>query len=301
MVRRNLSRLAVASFAAICAAQSGAALPAGAQSLQRLTVESFALTTDTLRPGVDVPFHIVVLLRVLQRVAEIDNLELPMLAQLELLGDERQISSGPGGTQYREVITVVAHASGTIPLAPATLQAVDARDGKAKQWFTNGLVLHAGLAPGQILRNGGSALLSGAIILLRVLLIFVALGCLVLLGIVLVRRANRAVPPPVEAVAPPPPPPPRTIGQQLADALTVLRAERTRSAAVRVRVAVWRAFGATPGETLADVLRRPGTQEPAIRDVLVALERSAFTYDDDLPGAIADACDALERYEDSLP
>jgi hypothetical protein len=281
----------------MCAAFGGSAGPVPAQTLQRLTVESFALTADTTRPRVDEPFHIVVTLHVLQHVTEIDNLELPMLAQLELLGDERQIVSGQGGTQYKEVIAVVAHAAGTIPIAPATLQAVDARDSRAKQWFTNSLVLRAGVGADQILRNSGSALLVGAIVLFRILLVLVGIGCIVLLGIALVRRANRV---PVAAPASDPAPPPtaqRTTAQRLDDALVVLRAERTRQTAVRVRGVVWEVFGAPPGATLADVLSRPGTQDPLVRSVLVALERAAFTYDADLPAAIADACDALERYD----
>lgn len=301
MARGTLAHLTVVAVAAIGVVLQGSTQPAAAQTLQRLTVQSFTLTADTTRPRVDEPFHILVTLHVLQHVTEIDNLQLPMLAQLELLGDERQIVSGARDTQYREVITVVAHAPGTIPLAPATLQAVDARDSRAKQWFSNSLVLHAGMGADQILRNGGSALIAGAIVLFRVLLVLVVVGCIVLLGIVLVRRANRV--PIHEPPAPPPaaPPPPRTAAQQLNDALVVLRAERTRQSAVRVRSVVWRMFGAPPGATLADVLSRPGTQDPRVRDILVALERAAFTYDADVQPAIADACDALERYDGGAP
>ena len=297
MARGAFARLTVAALAATCATFAEGAQPATAQTLQRLTVESFTLTADTTRPRIDEPFHIVVTLHVLQQVTEIDNLELPMLAQLELLGDERQIVSGSRDTQYREVITVVAHAAGTIPIAPATLQAVDARDSRAKQWFTNSLVLRAGIGADQILRSSGSALLVGAIVLFRILLVLVGIGCIVLLGIVLVRRANRV---PVAAPTPepsPPPPAPRSTAQRLNDALVVLRAERTRQAAVRVRGVVWEIFGAPPGATLTDVLSRSGAQDPRVRQLLVALERAAFTYDADLPAAIADACDALERYD----
>jgi hypothetical protein len=38
-----------------------------------------------------------------------------------------------------------------------------------------------------------------------------------------------------------------------------------------------------------------------MRQLLIALERSAFTYDDDLPRAIEDACAALERYIGAAP
>ncbi len=38
---------------------------------------------------------------------------------VELLGDERQVSAAPGGSTYRETISVAAHHAGKIALAPA--------------------------------------------------------------------------------------------------------------------------------------------------------------------------------------
>ena len=51
-------------------------------------------------------------LRVRERVGEIQNINLPILAELELLGDERETASRQHGTFYRETITVVAHDPG---------------------------------------------------------------------------------------------------------------------------------------------------------------------------------------------
>lgn len=289
---------AFARVALVLALTVASVRAAGAQSLQRLTVESFALTTDTLRPRVNVPFHLIVSLRVRENVSEIDNLDLPMLAALELLGDERQTMAGPSGTQYREVVTVVAHAAGAVAISPATLQAVDAHDGKAKEWYTNGLSLNVLLTTSQVVRGG-------AILLLRVLaiaggiLLVMVLGAAAILTLILVRRRPVPVAP---VVAPPPPAAPieRTRAQEITDALMVLQAERTRAAAVRVRAAIWRTIGAAEGETLGDVLTRPAAGDPTARAMLIALERSAFTYDDDLTAAIEDACAALRRYAESL-
>jgi hypothetical protein len=58
-------------------------------------------------------------------------------------------------------------------------------------------------------------------------------------------------------------------------------------------------LGAAEGETLGDVLRRRESSDPTLRALLISLERSAFTYDDDLAAAIEDACAALERYMES--
>jgi hypothetical protein len=273
-----------------------------------LTVESFVLSADTLQPQVDTPFHVIVTLHVRESVSEITNLQLPMLAQLDLLGDERQTVSGPRGTQYREVVTVVAHTDGRIVIAPATLQAIDAHDGKAKQWFTNDLPLSVHSSATRIVNGVAVGLFAHVARVLAALLWLALLVGAVVLTVFLLRRRAPVASPPVVAVsyqqAPIPEAPlvseAERRRQQIRDALLVLRAERTRSAAVRVRAAIWRVIGAPEGETLGDVLRRPGCGEGTLRDLLVALERSAFTYDEDLPGAIDDACAALERYAGSL-
>jgi hypothetical protein len=270
-----------------------AAPPRGdAQALQRLTVLSFDLGADTTTPHVDVPFHLMLTLRVRERVSQIANLDLPGLSQLELLGDERETTTTAQGTQYRETVTVVARDGGTVTLSPATLQAIDAHDGKAKQWFSNALTLHvagaASRAMANAARNVGAALLWLA-----------GIACLVVIVALLARRRRRVVrPPPVVAPSPPAPPPVifRTPAQRAQDALAVLRAERSRSAAIAVRAAMWRMVGASDGETLADVLRRTDAHDRITRELLVALERSAFTYEQDLHGAIEDACGALERF-----
>jgi hypothetical protein len=269
----------------------GAALlarPASAQALAKLTVESFTQSSDTTRPQSDVPFRLIVTLRVRERINRIANLELPILADLELLGDERETVSGPRGSQYRETVTVVAHHSGTIAIAPATLQAIDARDGRAKQWYSNGLTL--------IVSGGASA----PPVRLRTLALWFAGLCLALVLAWLFRRRPTLplpAPQPAPTVAPAQlavAPRARSRRDQLQDALTVLCAEQSRAAAVRVRAAVWRMLGAGDGETLGDLLRHV-SPNGTMRELLIALERSAFTYDDDLSAAIDDACSALER------
>lgn len=269
-----------------------------AQSLQRLTVLAFDLGADTTAPRVDVPFHLMLTLRVRERVGQIADLDLPVLSQLELLGDERETTTTPRGTQYRETITVVAHAGGTVTISPATLQAIDARDGKPKQWFSNALTLHVAGAPARALSNAagnaGAALLAALRLLFWLVLWLAGIACIAAIVVLLARRRRVTVPQPVA------PPPPvvvvRTPRQRAQDALAVLHAERTRSAAIAVRAAIWRMVGASDGETLADVFRRTDPHDRVTRELLVALERSAFTHDQDLRAAIDDACGALERY-----
>jgi hypothetical protein len=296
VVRLGRLTAAVALLVAALAVPSHAR----AQALQRLTVQSFTFSADTVRPQVEVPFHLIVSLHVRERVGAIEDVNLPVLAEVELLGDERQLTSGPSGTQYREIITVVAHHAGTIALAPATLQAIDARDGKAKQWFTNSLTLDVRGSLTAPLHTGEHIAAAIGALLLRVLLWAIGITCAIAVVVLLFRRRRAETPPPPPAPRPQPPAPPivaaRSKRAQVEDALTVLRAQPTRASSVSVRSAMWRMVGAWDGETLGDVLQRPEATEPRTRDILRALERAAFTYDDDLGAAITDACTALERY-----
>ncbi|MEO6834437.1 MAG: hypothetical protein ABI231_00800 [Candidatus Tumulicola sp.] len=300
MVR--IRRLAAALAAALAVATVGSAgAAARAQTLQRLTVHSFTLAGDTGQPRVDVPFHLVVTLHVRERVTAIDNLELPILAELELLGDERALASGSNGTLYRETIAVVAHHSGDIVIGPARLQAIDARDRRPKQYSSNGLTLHVAGAAAPVLAIGGDFAAGAMRFTFQLALVVFGTLCAVAIVVLLFRRraGGASPPPPIAAVVPDPVPRlavARSPRDQLRDALTVLRAEPTRATAVRIRGVVWRMVGASDGETLADVLQRPEAAGAPMRELLRALERGAFTHDADLAPAIDGACDALERY-----
>ncbi len=275
------------------------ATPGGAQTLQRLTVLSFALSADTDRPQIEVPFHLIVVLHVRERVTAIDDLELPILAELELLGDERSLQSGPSGTEYRETIAVVAHRGGTIQIGPAVLQAVDARDRRAKQYSTNGLTLNVSGANPAPLPESENELEGVARVAFRFVLLAAGFACaIVVVALIFRRRPVAPKPAPATPSQPAAAPIPRARSQrdELREALTVLRAERTRTTAVRVRELVWRMTGASEGETLADVLQRPEAASPPMRELLRSLERAAFTYDDDLVAAIEAVCDRLDRY-----
>lgn len=290
------------TFPRALAAAIGAALIAAAacersaaQSLPRLTVQSLAISSDNLHPALEVPFHLIVTAHVRERVAAIDTIELPILAELELLGDVRGVQTGPSGTDYRETITVVAHHTGTIEIAPVTLQVVDARDGKPKQYYSNTLTLQVGGGALQPFAAGGSAAAALLRILGRAALWLGGIACTVAVVALLFSRRAPPIPQAVPISAPAPVPP-RSRRDQLSDAFTVLRTERDRRTAIFVRGVVWRMMGASEGETLSDVLTRQGTDDPHMNDLLVALERAAFTYDADLRAAIDRACDAFERY-----
>lgn len=262
---------------------------ARAEDLQRLNVTALTLSADTASPRIEVPFHVIVTAHVRERITELNNVDLPILAELELLGDEHTLIATPGGTTYRETITVVAHHSGTITIAPVTLDAIDARDGRAKRFYSNALTLDV---------VGGLAAVPGAQPAARLpwLPAGVAFAAALALWILVSRRKRAPLPVTPAPITLPPPvpvtPDPRRRAREWYEAL---RANPTRDGAMSVRGAVRRAVGANERETLADVLRRPLAQAPAMRSVLRTLERAGFTTDADVPAAIRAALAALEE------
>jgi hypothetical protein len=260
-----------------------------------LTIARFTLTADTASPELETPFHLIVTVRTSQRVSALANIDLPILSELELLGDERQVTRDAQGTTYREVIGVVAHHTGDIRIAPATLDAIDARDGKAKRYFSNDLTVHVAGGALQPLHDAGGII--GAVVRGALLVVF-WLGCILAAIAVVVLLFRRR--PPVDAAAPVAPhinvmPVARDPRDVLHDGLLTLRAERSRTAALAVRSLARHLVGATDTETLADVLRRPGASSGPMHDVLRSLERAAFTYDTDFSAAVEAAIAALEH------
>ncbi|HTV94136.1 MAG TPA: hypothetical protein VMG98_15635 [Verrucomicrobiae bacterium] len=291
---RPVAHRALRAFTSIVLVLAAFSTIAGAQSLQRLTVTQLTLTADTMTPHIEVPFHLIVTAHVRERISELDNLDLPILAELELLGDEHVLVTQRGGTTYRETITVVAHHSGAITIAPVTLDATNALNGKNYRYSSNSLTLHV-LGPAAAIAAAGDAwqgLRSLLSALLRLALILAGLAGTILLVAVLIRRR----PPPVPVVTlAPAVPVARDPRATLREALAALQRDHSRAGAMRARHVVRRMVGATDAETLADVLRRPLAGDRQLRDLLRALERAGFTYDADLPAALAAALTQLER------
>ena len=263
------------------------------QSLQRLTITQLTLASDTTTPHLEVPFHLVVTAHVRERISELDNLDLPILAELELLGDEHTLVPQGGGTTYRETITVVAHHSGAITIAPVTLDAIDARDGKAKRYSSNSLTVHvAGLSAVAVTVDAWQGIRAFFAGLVKLVLLLVGIGAVIFVIAALIRR--RPPPAPLVTLAPAIPVV-RDPKAALREALATLRREPTRAGAMRARSIVRRMVGASDAETLADVLRRPLAADPSLRDLLRALERAGFTHDADLGVAVAAAIAQLEH------
>jgi hypothetical protein len=278
---------AIASFAA-------AVLPASAQQLPRLNVASFTFSTDTAAPKQEHLFHLIIDVRLNGRVTDLESVVLPQLDTLEIAGDEKHTVARGNATEYREVIGVIAHRGGTISIPPAYLDAVDARDGKPKRFLSNPLTLE--------ISGPASALVPAGARHGLMLAIGFVLGAILIVALALLALKLRKSPAPmpaepaaVEEVLAQPLPPPGA--PDAAEAARIrLSNDPTREGALAARSSLWASIGAGDGETLADVVRRPAAHDPALRAVLRAIERAAFTNDADRTDAIEDALRALDGY-----
>ncbi len=245
------------------------AAPVQAQEYQRLHVRSFTLTSDNARPQLEQPFHVTLTIRLAENAAEVRNVFLPTFFGAEELGDVQQIAHSRGGTTYRETLTLVAHARGTLAIGSGYLDAVDARDGKLKRFISNSLQIPVGGGP---VSQTWSALRTAALVVIACAL---AGPALLLIGR---RRATRSAFAPVVSVAAP--------KDGTSEAFDALRRQRDRSAVLRVRASLWATAGARAGETLGDVLRRPAAGDASMRRLLLTVERAAFIEDARLNEAI---------------
>lgn len=263
---------------------------AQAQQYQRLHVRAFTLTTDTARPQLEQPFHVSVTIRVAENVAHIANVFLPTFFGAEELGDEQQTTQGPDGTTYRETLTLVAHTRGMLSISSAYLDAVDARDGKAKRFISNSLRIPVGGGPiyavWDTLRT----------ILYVVIAIAAAGAAIFVVTVIFWRRRARPVPAPASPRPPPPlmAPSENDPARSLAGAFAQLRERRDRGAVLRLRGALWQAAGASSGETLGDVLRRPAAADEHLRRLLMVVERAAFIEQARLSQAVDDVLSERE-------
>ncbi|MFN2448941.1 MAG: hypothetical protein ABR508_03990 [Candidatus Baltobacteraceae bacterium] len=248
-----------------------AAQPAVAQSLQRLHVRSFVLSSDAPAVQREQPFNVTLTIRVAERLTRLDNVYLPSFSGAEELGDERSISPSGSGTVYRETLRLVAHQSGPLAIGSAYFDAIDARDGRPKRFISNGITVRVsgetpyGTAPvAALISFACAAALMGA------------------LAWLLVRRPPRQRIEPEQSIEPPQPEPQAAFEEALAQ----LHAHRDRRSVLLVRERLWEMLDAPCGATLHDVLRRPLASHPRTRRLLLALERAAFVSDDRLHSAV---------------
>jgi hypothetical protein len=281
-------RSALGPLALGLAAIAVLAAPVGAQSLRRLHVDALSMRVDRAHPRVGQVFHLAIHVRVRENVQALDELVIPDLGTLQSLGDERQVTHGPDGTDVVERLTLEPTLPGPFTFQPAYLDAIDARTGRPSRFSANPVRIVVEGVP--VLDTFGARLLSAiaraALIVLGLVLALLVVG----LGRMLRRRERTRViskPP----AAPPPPPTPR---DAVAEALRGYRVSPSAPQLFALRAALFAAAGVSNGATLRDSLA--ATSDHGLRAALLAAERSAFGPAYARDGASSELIDATEAW-----
>lgn len=248
------------------------------------------MRADRSRVRVGETFHLAIHVRVAENVSALDELVTPNVGTLQILGDERSTTHGAGGSDVVETLTLSPVERGRVTFAPAYLDAIDARDGKAKRFSSQGTVTVVvdppGLEPAPVRRF--------AVPLALLAIAAFALGGTAWAVIFVQRTRRRRAPAPPPVVAPPPPREPPTARQRVAAALGAYRVAPNGVAIAALRAELFAAAGASPGATLRDALER--SDDGALRAALDAAERVAFGPAAGRGAASRELVDATERW-----
>jgi hypothetical protein len=281
-----------------------AALAAGgtgrAQGLRTLHVDALSMRADATRVDVGATFHLAIHARVRERVPALDELVIPDVGTMHVLGDERRVTASKAGTDVVETLTLEPAEPGAFTFAPAYLDAVDARTHKPSRFSSNPVRVVVGVA-------GPSYWIRISPLLAVVRAVAIAIGILVALAAVILatallltvarrRREVGVVNPSPAAVAAPPPPQQPTPRDAVANALRAYRTSPAESALLGLRSALFVAAGSSPGATLRDALA--ATHDGSLRAALTAAEHAAFgpaALRDDASRQLVDATEAWLR------
>jgi hypothetical protein len=202
----------------------------------------------------------------------LDELVIPDVGTMQMLGDERNVSTSPSGADVVETLTLEPAQPGTFTFAGAYLDAIDARTGKPSRFSSNPVRVVVVGPRRTFFASWFAAVKLLAALALGGTIVLAALAAVIL--IVRLRRRERPVVDVAAPVTPPPAAPPRTPRNAVAEALRAYRASPANGSLLRLRTALFEAAGANEGSTLRDALGR--TDDAALRDALVAAEHAAF-------------------------
>lgn len=292
MARARRAVAALAACVTLAAGSSTFVSPARAQGLRTLHVDALAMRVDKPQVHVGETFHLAIHVHVRERVPALDELVVPDVGTMLLLGDERHVAQRPNGTDVIETLTLEPRDAGAYTFPPAYLDAIDARTHRPSRFSSNPVtVLVGGPAP---LDAGGATIARGiATAMLAAAGIVVVAGLLIGLGRLRARRerVSVTVAPPL---APPPPPPADGARERVAAALRTYRVAPGNGALTALRAELFAAAAAPEGATLRDALA--STPDRALRAALLAAERAAFGPAHVREGASLDLAAATEAW-----
>jgi hypothetical protein len=258
-------------------------------ALRTLHVDALAMRADRTQVAVGEVFHLAIHIRVRERVAALDELVVPDVGTMQILGDERHVTSSSSGTDVIETLTLEPRQPGTFTINGAYLDAVDARTSKPSRFSAN---------PVRVVVGGGSTFTVQFWEAMRIIVAITLVGTGVLvvvaLLVTLARTRRRSPPIPARPVAPVTASPKRTPRDAVADALRMYRTAPSHDALMRLRAALFAAAGVDAGATLRDALGT--TADQGLRTALIAAERTAFGPAYARDAASAELIDATEAW-----
>lgn len=269
--RRRVAALAAAVSALIALA------PQPALALRTLHVDALGMRADRTQLRVGEVFHLAIHARVREPVTALDELVIPDVGTMQILGDERHVSSSVNGTDIVETLTLEPREAGTFTFSGAYVDAIDARTHKPSRFTANPVRVVVSGGPVVIESPAGTTfvvwhrwdvirLIVGVMLGGTALVVAAALA-------VMMARTRRAAPLPMPIVVPPPAAP-RTPRDAVAAALRTYRTAPSHDALMGLRGALFTAAGVGTGATLRDALA--AGSDATLRPALVAAERAAF-------------------------
>ena len=236
-------------------------------------------------------FRLTIVAHVDERILELDNVTLPDLSGLDVLGDERRCSASARGSDCVETIDVSPTVAGDRTIAAAVMDAVDARNGKPSRFASNTIALHVADAPPHLPALIGEAF--WAVVLAALPLVSAAFVLYVLFRNF---GRRRPVAPPETAAPLAAPTPAIALDEEarLRALVAALAAEPSRERALAVRACLRERVGARSDETLADIARRYRNGSHArVLAALAAIERASFCESDVVAHAVEEALPSL--------
>ncbi len=226
------------------------------------------MRADRRQVAVGEDFHLTIHARVAQRIDALDDLVIPDVGTMHVLGDERHVTHGPAGTDVDEVLTLEPAEPGLVTIAGATLDAIDDRTGKPTRFTADTVRIQIGPPASTGLpweRIIAGVILGGAV---------VAMGALALTRLARPRRSAEIAPSVPAVVVAAPVAVALSPRDDVRVALRAYRAQPSRGTVDTLRAALYRASGVAGGATLADALR--SVRDERLRTALRAADAAAF-------------------------
>jgi hypothetical protein len=274
---------------------------ARATQLQQLTIPLLTMRVDRTQVAVGAPLHLTIHAHMRESVTHLDNLSLPSLPDFETVSHETHFEPVGGGTDFTEVLTLVAKRPGNFAIPPVSIDAVDGQTAKPSRFAaTDQIVVRVGPAPGRGAALAPMLARYASIAVISLLIAYLAFrigGALFDWAVDLV-RTRRSRPPARAPAREPPPLPLRAESplQRLGRAIAVLRRDPSKEAAEETRSALRHALGATEEETMSDIIRRLSLSDrDLVGRALRAAERAAFIDANFRGSAIDEALPILEE------